>query len=797
MKTNSFIAPEWQSCGPEDILASLTPSQREAIEHIEGPQQIIAGPGSGKTRVVTHRIAYMLLKEIPDYCIVALTFTNKAADEMRQRVDALCPDRHVWIGTFHRFCAQQLRHHASLVGLQENYSILDVEASMKVLREAIEEAGVELVHDTPRRIAGAISWAKNDLITPEQYEPAPGDAIGTLVDRVYPHYQRLLLGANSVDFDDLLMHVAVLLRDNPQLRRTLDKRFRYIMVDEYQDTNLAQYAIVRSLSVDYPNLSVTGDPDQSIYGWRGATIRNILEFERDFSSVHVVRLEENFRSTQSILQAADQLIANNVNRKEKRLEPRSAKGKPVRVSVYPTARLEADAIVARIANEVAARQRRYQDYAIFYRTNALSRTLEQSFRTMGVPYQIVRGLEFYQRQEIKDILAYVHLLNNPANDAAFLRIVNTPPRGIGKVTVGRLRHYARQHRLPLFEAARRAGVIESLSKRTAAAVAKFVALMDSVQSRGTDAAEMVIGELVRASGYRDWLSASGEEERLENLDELLTDAREFDESHPEEGGLEAYLEQTSLVADVDDWDTENNCVSMMTLHAAKGLEFPVVFVVGLEEDMLPHLRSKEDPNQVEEERRLLFVGMTRAKEELHLGAAQQRTIRGKVDVRVTSRFLMELPREEMDVVGDISYLDADYQPVDDWGNGSYDCQSECLADLDFPPDWDVGCPGDQPWGDSATLECQGDASSEDPEPPAARASLVTAAEMAESDSEDAKISPDAFRQGMAVVHPSYGIGKIVTVEGTGAKRSACVQFSEPTGKRRFQLAFSPLRPIGR
>ncbi|MFW6171245.1 MAG: ATP-dependent helicase, partial [Planctomycetota bacterium] len=376
MEINSSIAPRGQSRGWEDILASLTASQREAIEHVEGPQQIIAGPGSGKTRVVTHRIAHMLRKGIPEHCIVALTFTNKAADEMRQRVDALCPGRHVWIGTFHRFCAQQLRRHASLVGLRENYSILDVEAGMKVLRQAVDEAGVELVHDTPRRIAGAISWAKNDLITPEQYQPASDDPVGALVDRVYPHYQRLLLGANSVDFDDLLMHVAVLLRDNPELRQTLDKQFRYIMVDEYQDTNLAQYAIVRSLSIDYPNLSVTGDPDQSIYGWRGATIRNILEFERDFSSVHVVRLEENFRSTQSILQAADQLIANNVNRKEKRLESRNAQGKPVRVSVYPTARLEADAVAARIANEVSAQQRRYRDYAIFYRTNALSRTLE-------------------------------------------------------------------------------------------------------------------------------------------------------------------------------------------------------------------------------------------------------------------------------------------------------------------------------------------------------------------------------------------------------------------------------------
>lgn len=799
MERNVFNATERPSRELEEIFAFLTASQREAIEHTDGPQQIIAGPGSGKTRVVTHRIAYMLLKGIPDHSILALTFTNKAADEMRQRLDTLCPGARVWIGTFHRFCAQQLRRYASLVGLRENYSILDVEASIKVLREAIQEAGQKLVHTSPRSIAAAISWAKNDLIAAHQYQPTPDDALGPLVARVYPHYQRLLLNANSADFDDLLLHLATLLRDNSDLRRTLDQRFRYIMVDEYQDTNLAQYAIARSLSVDHPNLSVTGDPDQSIYGWRGATVRNILEFERDYPCVHTVRLEENFRSTQAILKAADQLIANNQDRKEKRLQAQNSAGQPVRIAVYADARMEADAVAARIANEVSGQQRRFRDYAVFYRTNALSRMLEHSFRALGVPYQIVRGLEFYQRQEIKDLLAYLHLLNNPANDAAFLRIVNAPPRRIGKVTIQRLSQYARRHDLPLFEAARQAGVIESLSKRAATAVGKFVALMESVQPRGAETAGPVIAKVLTATGYRDWLSASeGGESRVENLDELLTDAREFDQSHPDEAGLEAYLEQTSLVADVDDWDTEDDCVSMMTLHAAKGLEFPVVFVVGLEEDLLPHFRSKDVPEQVEEERRLLFVGMTRAKEELHLGAAQRRTIQGRTDFRVTSRFLMELPREQMDLVGQLhDPRHADYSQIDEWDGDYDDLAHEPFAGTELPADVEMFATDGPPRISASARHPQQDEHAEDFEPPASHASLITAADMAGSGSGKEKISPDVFRQGMAVVHPQYGIGKIVTVEGSGKKRSACVQFSERTGKRRFQLAFSPLRPVGR
>ena len=387
------------------------------------------------------------------------------------------------------------------------------------------------------------------------------------------------------------MWVAVLLRENPELRRTLDERYQYIMVDEYQDTNLAQYTIVRALSVDYPNLAVTGDPDQSIYGWRGATIRNILEFERDFPGVRVVRLEQNYRSTKCILRAADQLISNNRSRKEKTLHTDNAQGEPVRIVVFPTGRDEADAIAGRIANEVSAGLRRARDYAVFYRTNALTRLLERSLRSVGVPYQIVRGLEFYQRKEIKDIVAYLQLLNNPSHDVAFLRVVNTPPRGIGKATLRRIAAYARQQRLPLLAAVRQAELVKALSTRSAAAIARFAGLLDQMQPRGSETVRDVILRVLAGTEYREWIAGEEREEdlqRLANVEELVTDASEFDASHPGElGGLEAFLEQASLVADVDRWNEEPDWVTLMTLHAAKGLEFPVVFIVALEDGILP------------------------------------------------------------------------------------------------------------------------------------------------------------------------------------------------------------------
>src|SRR6478672_7336043 len=662
METTSTTAPAAK------VFESLTAAQLAAVTHVDGPLLILAGPGSGKTRVVTHRIAHLLHQGIAGKNILALTFTNKAADEMKARLARLLPLPTVWMGTFHRFCARLLRMYGQLVGLSENYSIYDMDDSRRMLAEAILDEGVDLSHTTPEAISHAISWAKNNLMGPDEYVPRRGHHIGGIVQRVYPAYQRRLLQANAVDFDDLLLHVARLLKDNEEVRARLDERYRYILVDEYQDTNLAQYAIVRALSRNHPNLAVTGDPDQSIYGWRGANLSNILEFEKDFPSVKVVRLEQNYRSTKAILRIADELIRHNVRRKKKELFTDNAEGAAVRLTAYPTQRDEADDIAAQIAGAIHNESRRPRDFAIFYRTNALSRQIEHSLREHVVPYQIVNGLEFYQRKEIKDILAYLHLLNNPRSDVALLRVINTPVRGIGKATIDRLRDYARMSGLPLLEAARRAGVVEGISKKSAVAVAKFIALFDRIGEAIHGAIEEIVGLVLSETGYREVLENSESEEeqdRLANIEELLTAAREFDVKHPEANSLEQFLEETSLVADTDAWETETDRVTLMTLHAAKGLEFPAVFIVACEQGLLPHDRSLYDDDKLEEERRLLFVGITRAREELQLSYAQYRAFRGQTSPTVPSSFLMELPRHEMKLSDSVSSR----RTTPDWEEG--------------------------------------------------------------------------------------------------------------------------------
>src|SRR5262245_35264981 len=651
METTNRTAPS------PDIFESLTTAQLAAVTHVDGPLLILAGPGSGKTRVVTHRIAHLLQQGISGKNVLALTFTNKAADEMKARVARLVPLPTIWMGTFHRFFARLLRMDGQLVGLAKNDSIYDVDDSRRMLAEAIIDEGVDLSHTTPDAVSHAISWAKNNLMGPDEYVPRRGHHLSGIIQRVYPAYQRRLLQANAVDFDDLLLHVARLLRENPEVRARLDERYRYILVDEYQDTNLAQYAIVRALSIDHSNLAVTGDPDQSIYGWRGANLSNILEFEKDFPSVKVVRLEQNYRSTKAILRVADELIRHNVRRKQKRLFTENPEGAAVRLTAYPTQRDEADDIAAHIATAIQSEKRRPRDFALFYRTNALSRQIEHALREHVVPYQIVNGLEFYQRKEIKDILAYLHLLNNPRSDVALLRIINTPARGIGKATIDRLRDFARMNGLPLLEAARRAGIVEGLSKKSAVAVAKFVAMFDRLGEVIHGAIEEIVGLVLSETGYREVLENSESEEeqdRLANLEELLTAAREFDVKHPEGNALEQFLEETSLVADTDAWETETDRVTLMTLHAAKGLEFPGVFIVACEQGLLPHDRSRHYDEKLEEERRLLFVGITRAREELQISYAQYRAFRGQACPTVPSSFLMELPRNEMkmsDTVG--------------------------------------------------------------------------------------------------------------------------------------------------
>ncbi|MEM0925867.1 MAG: UvrD-helicase domain-containing protein, partial [Planctomycetota bacterium] len=572
----------------EELFRGLTAPQCEAVRHIDGPLLILAGPGSGKTRVVTHRIANLLSEGVPSWQVAALTFTNKAADEMRNRVERLVPGQKVWMGTFHRFCAQLLRRYAPMVGLAENYSIYDTSDSKMAMKRSIEASGVSTTHASPDQIANVISRAKNQLVTPEVMQGQRLSPKETVAARVYPVYQQQLLTANAVDFDDLLLHIANLLRQNPELRSELDERFRYILVDEYQDTNLAQYAIVRALSIDHPNLSVTGDPDQSIYGWRGADVNNILDFEKDYPTVKTVRLEQNYRSTPNILRVADQLIRHNRRRKAKELFTDNEDGTPVILRLFETGFDEADSIADEIVSAIASENARPNDFAIFCRMNSLTRSLEHSFRARGIPYQIVNGVEFYQRKEIKDVLAYLHLINNPAHDVALTRVINTPTRGIGNKTLERLRSFADLHQIPLLEAARRASDIETLAKRSVSMVSRFVAIYDRVASKATASLEEILRVLLAESGYLEHLEKhsveSDDTSPLANVEELITAAVDFDHRHPDDGSLEAFLEQVALVSDTDAFEESDERVTLMTLHASKGLEFKRVFIVGVEDE---------------------------------------------------------------------------------------------------------------------------------------------------------------------------------------------------------------------
>ena len=744
----------------DHVLRGLTPRQREAVEHIEGPLLILAGPGSGKTRVVTHRIAYLLEKGIPAGQILALTFTNKAAEEMRTRLERLVQNRQVWVGTYHRFAARLLRQYAALVGLQENYTIYDADDSLRALRRVVGRLKIEATHLTPESIAAVVSWAKNNLITPDEYQPRPGHVLGNVVRRVYPAYQADLAKSNAADFDDLLLHVATMLRQNAEVRRALDERYRFVLVDEYQDTNLAQYAIARALSIDHPNLAVTGDPDQSIYGWRGANLRNILEFERDFPSVRVVRLERNYRSTQRILRVAAELIVHNVKRKEKNLYTENGQGLPVRLITYSNQKEEAESIAARIAEEIHAGRRRPRDYAIFYRVNALSRAFEFALREYGIPYQMVRGQEFFQRKEIRDILAYLQLLNNPRDDIALLRVINAPPRGIGKTTLARLSDSAARRGLTLLESARECRHEELLSKRATSSLTKFVELFDRLRAVAGAPVEEILGHVLSGSGYQKRLEQSQSEEdqqRLANIEELLTVAREFDERDPGQRHLEEFLEETSLVGETDDWESADDRVTLMTLHASKGLEFPVVYLVAVEDGLLPHERSRDRNDQLEEERRLMFVGITRAQQELQISRAGYRDFRGQRKLTIPSRFLMELPRGEMEVE-DLRAA------APSWAAPSYEAPVYPSAARPATPRTAPGV------------------------------HLTTAAELANR-APLPPTAPDEFHQGMLVRHPQYGLGRVVALSGSGSGRKATVHFASRAGQKKFVIAKSPLRPV--
>jgi DNA helicase-2/ATP-dependent DNA helicase PcrA len=629
------------------LSQQLTASQRKAVFHTEGPLLVLAGPGSGKTRVITYRIAALIESGVRPYNICAITFTNKAAEEMRQRALALGASAGAHISTFHSLCVRILRQYAHQAHINPTFSIYDDSDQARCIKLAVKECRLDTTNFSPARMLDAISTLKNKLIDAESFRTGESDFFSTKLAEIYLSYENILAALNGLDFDDLLMRTAFLLRDCPEVCRELGERFKFLLIDEYQDTNHAQYSIAKALASNHNNICATGDPDQSIYRWRGADIRNILAFESDWPHATIVKLEENFRSTANILAVADHLIAFNQNRKIKKLIPTKSEGQGIHVTGFEDENEEARAVAYQI-KELTSKGTSLNDIAVFYRVNAQSRSLEEAFIRKKIPYQIVRGIEFYRRKEIRDLLAYLKVLVNPSDEIALFRIINTPARGIGKVTTDKISAYAARHKITFFEALKNASHIDSLSKAAKAKLAVFVNMLDQfakdVSGRVAPLADRVFTE----SGLAESLRAGGTEglNALENINELINSAAEYDKQ-AEQPSLLDYLQQISLFSDTDAYDAASDRVALMTLHAAKGLEFEHVFITGVEDGLLPHERSStgEDDEQLEEERRLFFVGITRAKTGLYISYARYRTVRGQDLRTIPSPFIFELGKD--------------------------------------------------------------------------------------------------------------------------------------------------------
>ncbi len=645
----------------DDTLRQLTTSQKKAVYHKEGPLLVIAGPGSGKTRVITYRIAALIDSGVRPYNICAITFTNKASEEMRQRAFTLGASAGAHISTFHSLCVRILRQYANKAGISPNFSVYDESDQARCIKQAVKDCRFDATNFSPARMLYAISTLKNKLIDAESFQNEADDFFSGKLAEIYLAYQNILSGQNGLDFDDLLMKTAFLLRDCPDVSAELGERFKFLLIDEYQDTNHAQYRIAKSLVSQHNNICATGDPDQSIYRWRGADIRNILAFEQDWPDATIVKLEENFRSAANILTVADALITYNRNRKEKKLVSTKPNSKDVGIAAYEDEAEEAQ-VVARQIKELTKQGASLRDIAVFYRVNAMSRLLEEAFINNKIPYQIVRGVEFYRRKEIRDLLAYLKVLVNPDDEIALLRIINTPARGIGKVTIGKVKNYAAHHKISFFEALKKSKQNEALSKATKAKLVVFVNMLEQFKKDISGPIAPLAERVVNESGLAQSLRAAGPEGQndLENINELINAAAQYDQK-AEEPSLLDYLQQISLFSDTDAYETSSDCVALMTLHAAKGLEFENVFIVGVEEGLLPHERTDttEDEEEMEEERRLLFVGITRAKTGLHISYARYRTVRGQMLRTIASRFLFELGRDIIERIDENSYCDDD------------------------------------------------------------------------------------------------------------------------------------------
>ncbi|NPV54833.1 MAG: DNA helicase PcrA [Firmicutes bacterium] len=746
------------------LLDDLNPRQREAVCHTEGPLLILAGAGSGKTRVITYRIAYLIgEKDVFPGSILAVTFTNKAANEMRERVAGLVGPwaRSVHISTFHSFCVRVLRCDIDRLGMTRDFTIFDASDQQAAVKQALHDLNINDKQFTPAGVLGTISNAKNELVRPADFAEAATGFYEKTVARIYGAYQSILQKNNALDFDDLLMETVELFRGFPEVLGGYQEKFKYIMVDEYQDTNRAQYVIVRLLAARHRNLCVVGDEDQSIYGWRGADIRNILDFEEDYPDARVIKLEENYRSTRAILEAANEVIKNNRERKDKALWTRNPGGELIRCFAAADQHEEARFVANEILRERSEMGRGYKDFVVLYRMNAQSRVFEDVFMSLGIPYKIVGGLRFYERKEIKDIIAYLRLILNPGDGVSLQRVINVPKRGIGDITIERLAAFARQEDIGMFEAMRRAGEIEAIPERTRTQVSRFAGMIEElVAKRDELSPTMLVNEVLERTGYLRELEAERTVEalaRIENIKELLSVTREFEARQSASGGegsLAAFLEEVALISDIDTLKEDEEGVTLMTLHSAKGLEFPVVFIAGMEEGLFPHARALMDDGELEEERRLCYVGITRAMEQLYLTRARKRMIYGESSDTLPSRFLAEIP---VDLV-------VDWPGSTGAGEGAY-------AHVDSA-------------GSASAAGSAGSADSINP------VDLNSPASSARST--DAR---RAFRSGDKVRHEKLGHGTVVSIEGEGEDAILTIAFPG-LGVKKFMLGYAPIHHAG-
>ncbi|MFM8863286.1 MAG: DNA helicase PcrA [Acidimicrobiia bacterium] len=766
--------PERADAEPIDdgLTAGLNPVQHEAVTHTEGPLLIIAGAGSGKTRVLTHRVAHLIRTGVSPFEILAITFTNKAADEMRQRVRALVgpvADK-MWVSTFHSACVRILRRDGARLGFPSSFTISDQSDAVRLVGYVVRDLGLDPKKFPAKSVQATISAAKNDGLGPTQFAERAGSIFDRKIADVFVEYQARLLSAGAMDFDDLLTNTVRLFREHPDVLDSYQRRFRHVLVDEYQDTNHVQNELVLALGAVHHNVCVVGDADQSVYRFRGADMRNILEFEDAFPETTVLLLEQNYRSTQNILDAANAVIDNNMARRPKELWTDTGAGEAIVRYHADDESDEAQWVTSRIAHLHDAGHR-WGDCAVLYRTNAQSRVLEEFLVRMGIHYRVIGGTRFYDRREVKDALAYLRLTVNPADEVSCKRVLNVPKRGVGESSVGRLDAHARAHGLSFIEALREAPAA-GVTGKAAKGIATFLALLDELTPLVESGPAAVLEAALQRSGYVAELEAEHSVEadgRIENLAELVGAAREA-------GSVDEFLEQVSLVADIDALDDDESSVVLMTLHSAKGLEFPCVFMIGLEDGVFPHSRSIGDPDELEEERRLAYVGITRAKERLHLSHAWCRTMYGSTQYNPPSRFLDEIPEHLVESVKGARRStgtagSATSRTAGTWGRGDRSGGSDWGRRSD-DDEWSGSVIGGRSRRDEAREAALR------PAPP----------EPSGADRLGLKVGDD-------VRHGKFGEGVILALEGVGDKAEAVVRFPS-VGEKRLLLAWAPLEPLG-